>query len=64
MPGRVCVSDCEHMRKQSNVRELERVADFGGSSKTPLILFGEVWVVTAIAVLFFLALALLAYRLA
>jgi hypothetical protein len=64
MPGRVCVSDCEHMRKQPNVRELERVADVGGSSKTPLILFGEVWVVTAIAVLFFLALALLAYRLA
>jgi hypothetical protein len=64
MPGRGCVGDREHMRKQSNVRELERVADAGGSSKTPLILFGEVWVVSAVAVLVFLALALLAYRLA
>ncbi len=52
------------MRKRSEIEELERVADAGGSSKTPLILLGEVWVVTATAVLVFLALALLAYRLA
>jgi hypothetical protein len=46
------------------VRELERVADTGGSSLTPLILLGEVWVVCAVAVLVLIALALLAYRLA
>jgi len=46
------------------VYELAEVADTGGSSKTPLILLGEVWVVCAVAVVVFLALALLAYRLA
>jgi hypothetical protein len=46
------------------VHELERVADTGGSSLTPLILLGEVWVVCAVAVLTLTALALLAYRLA
>jgi hypothetical protein len=46
------------------VHELERVADTGGSSATPLILLGEVWVVCAVAVVTLIALALLAYRLA
>jgi hypothetical protein len=46
------------------MHELERVADTGGSSLTPLILLGEVWVVCAAAVLVLIALALLAYRLA
>ncbi len=44
--------------------ELERIANAGGSSLTPLILLGEAWVVCAIAVLVLLALAVLAYRLA
>jgi len=46
------------------VRELEQVAKTGGSSKTPLILLVDAWVVSALAVLVLLALALLAYRLA
>jgi hypothetical protein len=49
---------------KEELQQLERIADTGGSSKTPLILLGEVWVVCAIAVLVLLALALLAYRLA
>jgi len=47
-----------------SIRELEHVADVGESDKTPLILIGEAWVVMAIAFLVFLALTLLAYRLA
>jgi hypothetical protein len=51
-------------RKHDDARELERIADTGGSSLTPLILGVEVWVVCAIAVIVLIALALLAYRLA
>lgn len=46
-----------------SLHELEQVADAGESDKTPLVLIGEVWVVVTIALLLFLALALLAYRL-
>jgi hypothetical protein len=46
------------------LRQLEHLADVGESDKTPLILLGEAWLVSAIVVLVFLALALLAYRLA
>jgi hypothetical protein len=46
------------------MHELERIADTGGSSLTPLILNVEVWVVCAVAVIVLVALALLAYRLA
>ena len=49
------------MRK---LHELEHTADVGESAKTPLILLGEVWVVSATAVLALIAIALLAYRLA
>ena len=49
---------------KEELRQLKRIADTGGSSETPLILLGEVWVVCAIAALVLLALALLAYRLA
>jgi hypothetical protein len=51
-------------KRTDEVHELERIADTGGSSLTPLILNVEVWVVCAIAVIVCLALALLAYRLA
>jgi hypothetical protein len=46
------------------LHELEHTADVGESDKTPLILLGEVWVVSATAVLALVAIALLAYRLA
>ena len=46
------------------LHDAEHVADVGASDKTPLILFGEVWVICAVAVLVFLAIALLAYRVA
>ena len=46
------------------VRDLEQIAKTGGSSKTPLILLADAWVVSALAVVVMLALALLAYRLA
>ena len=46
------------------VRDLEHTAEVGESDKTPLILLGEVWVVSATAVLALIAIALLAYRLA
>ena len=49
---------------KEELRQLERIADTGGSSETPLILLAEVWVVCAIAVVVLVALALLAYRLA
>ena len=49
---------------KDELHELEEIADTGGSSKTPLIFIGEVWVVCAIAVLARLTLALIAYRLA
>jgi hypothetical protein len=51
-------------RAVRKLHELEHIADVGESDKTPLILLGETWVVAAIVVLVFLALALLAYRLA
>ena len=51
-------------KRTDEVHELERIADTGGSSLTPVVLYVEVWVVCAVAVLVFLALALLAYRLA
>ena len=44
--------------------ELAETIDAGESEKTPLLLLGEVWIVTAIAVLFILALVLFAYYVA
>jgi hypothetical protein len=72
MAGTTVFGNRKGMRKRSHdtprvvrkVHELEHVADVGESAETPLILLGEVWVFSAIAVLIFLALALLAYRLA
>jgi hypothetical protein len=51
-------------RAMRKLHDLEHIAEVGESNKTPLILIGEAWVVSAIAVLVLLALALLAYRLA
>jgi len=51
-------------RAVRKLHELEHTADVGESGWTPLILLGETWVVSAIAVLVLLAVALLAYRLA
>jgi hypothetical protein len=51
-------------RAARKLHELEHTADVGESEKTPLILIGEVWVVSATAVLVLIAIALLAYRLA
>jgi hypothetical protein len=51
-------------RAVRKLHDLEHVADVGESDKTPLILIGEVWIVSAIAVLILLAIALLAFRLA
>ena len=58
MSRTVAASDRTHMPK--SLYELEQVADAGESDKTPLVLIGEVWVVVTIALLLFLALALLA----
>ena len=41
--------------------ELAKTIDAGESEKTPWLLLSEVWIVTAIAVLFILALVLIAY---
>jgi hypothetical protein len=49
---------------KQELHELEHTADVGKSDKTPLILLGGTWIVSAIAVVILLALALLAYRLA
>jgi len=46
------------------LHELERIADDGESSLTPLILIGEMWVACTIAVLALLGITLLAVRLA
>ena len=54
----------ETERVVRKLHELEHTADVGESDKTPLILLGEVWVVSATAVLTLIAIALLAYRLA
>jgi hypothetical protein len=54
----------ETNRAARKLHELEHEADVGESDKTPLILLGEVWVVSATAVLALIAIALLAYRLA
>jgi hypothetical protein len=66
MPDRAAHCDRSAMssRRGEELHELERTADTGGSSKTPLILLAEAWVVCAIAVIVLLALALLAFRLA
>lgn len=66
MPDRGSLRDRSYMSSEpkEELRQLERIADTGGSSETPLILLGEVWVVCAIAVLVLPALTLLAYRLA
>ena len=52
------------MTKQSKLHELEQIADAGESERTPAILLGEVWVVSAIAVIVVTAVTLIAYRLA
>jgi len=62
MPSAAAMSDRVQMSK--SLRELEHVADVGESDKTPLILIADAWVVMAIVFLVFLALTLLAYRLA
>jgi hypothetical protein len=47
-----------------NVHDLDALVDAGESEKTPVILIGRVWIVTAAAVAAILALAMLAYYLA
>ncbi len=47
-----------------DVHRLDEVVEDGASEKTPWILLGRVWLVTAAAVLVILVLAMLAYRLA
>ena len=54
----------DRVQMSKSLREFEHVADVGESDETPLILIGEAWVVMAIVSLVFLALTLLAYRLA
>ena len=49
---------------KEELHKLEQVADEGESAETPLILFGEVWVVCAIAAIVLGALTYLGYRLA
>jgi hypothetical protein len=51
-------------RPVRKLHELEHVGDVGESDQTPVILFGEVWLVSAVTVLVLVAIALLAYRLA
>jgi 5,10-methenyltetrahydromethanopterin hydrogenase len=54
----------ETERAVEKLHQLERTADVGESPKTPLILLGEVWVVSSVLVAAILALSLLAYWLA
>lgn len=63
MPRREQQSDPERMFLR-RVEEAEHVAELGESDETPVILFADLIVACAIAVLAFLAVALLAYRLA
>jgi hypothetical protein len=63
MPERDPSDEHEDMPKQ-NLRDLEHVAEVGESDETPLILLGDVWIVSAVVVLAVLAVSLLAYRLA
>jgi hypothetical protein len=51
-------------RARSKLHELEHTAEVGESSKTPLILLGETWVICAAVVVVITALSLVAYRLA
>jgi hypothetical protein len=44
--------------------DLDALVEAGESEKTPFILIGRVWIVTAVAVAVILALAMLAYYLA
>ncbi len=53
--------DDPHVEK---VHDLDDVVREGQSEKTPFILLGRVWIVTAAAVAVILALAMLAYYLA
>ena len=46
------------------LHELEHVADVGEDDRTPLILIGEMWVVSAIVVGVILALSLFAFHVA
>ena len=55
---------CMSSKLEKELHEAEEIADKGESSATPLILFADVWVVCAIAVVVLLALVLIAYRLA
>jgi hypothetical protein len=50
--------------RRHTLRDLEHTAEIGESDKTPLILIGDMWVVSAIAVAVILALSFLAYYLA
>ena len=49
---------------EKKVEDLEHVAEVGESNETPVILFADVFVFSLTAFLVFLAIALLAYRLA
>jgi hypothetical protein len=57
-------SDEHEVMSRRSLHELEHIAEVGASDKTPLILLGDVWVVSAIVVLAVLAVSLLAYHLA
>jgi hypothetical protein len=46
------------------LHDVDRLAEAGASEKTPLILIGRVWLVTAAAVAVIFVLAMLAYFLA
>jgi hypothetical protein len=46
------------------LHELEHVADVGEDEKTPLILIGEMWLLSAIAVGVILALSIFAFHVA
>jgi hypothetical protein len=58
-------SEAMFLRKvERKVEDLEHVAEVGESNETPVILFADVFVLSLTAFLVFLAIALLAYRVA
>jgi hypothetical protein len=58
-------SEAMFLRKvERKVEDLEHVAEVGESNETPVILFADVFVFSLTAFLVFLAVALLAYRVA
>jgi hypothetical protein len=72
MPYLLAAGTIRGMRSKSHdtheaireLHELEHVADVGEDDRTPLILIGEMWIVSAIVVVVILALSLFAFHVA